>query len=245
MALRSGILSDSVRWSLDLQCSAKAGHERAEWLIQKMLGQPSMSNGLANQPLLPFRPTWLYPHYIPDLVEQHYLVHCRGVGLLNAMLLKCRHSGERPSRMLVRMLLDAGSEHILHCLFWDSLCQPGSQIGPATADAMCRSFGSTELAEHYFAALCDASHTRGWGVLGYNVIHDKLAIFLTGELVNMLVWPVVPLLVCDLWEHAYQMQYSRNRRAWVDAFLRMTDWQAVERRCMAAMDRRREVLRRA
>jgi Fe-Mn family superoxide dismutase len=47
---------------------------------------------------------------------------------------------------------------------------------------------------------------------------------------NLTIWGATPLLVCDVWEHAYYLQYANDRGTYVDAFCKAIDWPGVGRR---------------
>jgi len=52
---------------------------------------------------------------------------------------------------------------------------------------------------------------------------------------NLTVWGSTPVLACDIWEHAYYVQYQNRRADYVDAFFTLIDWRAVEARLAAVM----------
>jgi Fe-Mn family superoxide dismutase len=230
-------------WSLSRKGSALNGHEKVEWMVREVLGPDAMSpDGCVYHPSLPYDLGHLEPHYRSDQLEAHHRLHGQRVGLLNRMLHRCRRRHPYLDRSLWRMLTSAGSEHVLHCLFWRCLCQPSSEAGPELEAAMVKEFGSPLVVERYLIALCDAMPGQGWAVLGYDVGQDKLVMFFTGEVVNLLAWPVAPLLVCDLWEHAYQGQYGQDRGRWVEAFLRIANWDEATRCYHRACRLRQEML---
>ena len=64
----------------------------------------------------------------------------------------------------------------------------------------------------------------GWGVLAYEPISQKLVILQCEKHQNLTIWGVSPILVCDVWEHAYYLQYQNNRGQWVDNFMKLANW---------------------
>jgi superoxide dismutase, Fe-Mn family len=122
---------------------------------------------------------------------------------------------------------------VLHELYFDNLG------GAAKADANMRkslidAFGSFESWEKEFRRMgAGLAGGSGWVVLGYN-LH-------TGLLENYWLWDhlhspaaALPLLVMDMYEHSYQMDYGAAAPAYVDAFLRNVEWQVVASRCEKA-----------
>lgn len=172
-----------------------------------------------------------YPH---DLLLAHQHVHEGVVNMLNHMIERVRSGSwcinDRIPRAMVRTLLLWAGEHALHCLFWRLMSpDPPPDIPDNLGEAMDRQYGSTSAAIKLFASLCTSIAHRGWGVLGLRP-DGRLVIFHTGELVNIQAWPISPLLVCDMWEHAYEKRYDNDRTGWVNAFLKMVDWKYAAQR---------------
>jgi Fe-Mn family superoxide dismutase len=70
----------------------------------------------------------------------------------------------------------------------------------------------------------------GWGILAYDPLSDQLLTF-GAEKHNLLLGPgTVPLLVCDVWEHAYHLQYKNDKASYVNAWWNVVNWDDVARR---------------
>jgi Fe-Mn family superoxide dismutase len=78
------------------------------------------------------------------------------------------------------------------------------------------------------------SQGSGWGVLAYEPTGDKLVILQSEKHQNLTVWGATPLLVCDVWEHAYYLQYANKRDDWVDSFMKLANWEYAAARLAAA-----------
>jgi superoxide dismutase, Fe-Mn family len=93
------------------------------------------------------------------------------------------------------------------------------------ADAMKASFGSVEACKAQFAAAAKDVEGSGWGALAYEPTAGALLVLQAEKHQDLTFWGVTPLLVCDVWEHAYYLKYQNRRAEWVDAFVRqLADW---------------------
>jgi len=117
-----------------------------------------------------------------------------------------------------------GSGHVLHTLFWHSMTPNREQMPDSLAEAMNKSFGSVQNAQNQFAAATKAVMSNGWGALVYEPIADSLLILQIERHQDLTIWNTTPLLVCDVWEHAYYLQHQNNRAAWVDNFMKLANW---------------------
>ncbi len=84
------------------------------------------------------------------------------------------------------------------------------------------------------AAAAKVVMASGWGVLAYEPIGDALVVLQSEKHQNQALWSVVPLRVCDVWEHAYYLKYQNRRGKWVDAFMDLANWDFAGKRLAAA-----------
>lgn len=197
-------------------------------------------DGTYTLPPLPYKADALEPHYDARTLQIHHDKHHAGYvrGLNGAMekLQAARSNGDyKTIKALSRALAFAGSGHVLHCLFWHSMTPEGSEMPEPLAQAMTNSFGSVDHGIAQFAAATKAVEASGWGVLAWEPISQSLVILQSEKHQNLTFWGVTPLLVCDVWEHAYYLKYQNRRADWVDAFLKLANWSFASERLTAVM----------
>jgi Fe-Mn family superoxide dismutase len=191
-------------------------------------------------PPLPYPADALEPLYDKRTVElhhdKHHAAYVAGLNKTLELLAAARKAGDYAAiRALSRNLAFNGSGHVLHTLFWNSMKPGGSPAVPdALAKAMQQSFGTVEIAKAQFAAATKDVEASGWGVLAYEPASDTLLILQAERHEDLAIWGVVPLLVCDVWEHAYYLKYANNRAEWVDSFMKMANWEFAAARYAAA-----------
>lgn len=189
---------------------------------------------------LPYAYNALEPVLSEEILSIHHGKHHAGyVRKLNGALeglAAARAAGDLSSiKALSRALAFAGSGHVLHALYWKSMT-PGGGGEPegALAEALERDFGSREAFNAQFAAAAKKAEGSGWAVLGFEPMGRRLLVLQAEKHQNLAIWGIVPLLVCDVWEHAYYLQYQNRRGDYVDAFGTIIDWKAVSRRLAEA-----------
>jgi Fe-Mn family superoxide dismutase len=125
-----------------------------------------------------------------------------------------------------------GSGHILHSLYWVSMGRPdsGGTPGTLTTRMIDWYFGSFARFKAQFSAAAIAVEGSGWCVLGYHPMFRRLEILQGEKHQNLTQWGTLPILVCDVWEHAYYLRYQNARDGYVDAWWRLVDWRAAEER---------------
>jgi superoxide dismutase, Fe-Mn family len=123
--------------------------------------------------------------------------------------------------------------HYNHSLFWQMLSpdgggEPGGELGAAIDDK----FGSLDSFKEEFKASGIARFGSGWAWL----VHDGsgLAIVSTPNQDSPVSEGSVPLLGCDVWEHAYYLKYQNKRPDYIDAFWNVVNWPEVASRFDAA-----------
>jgi Fe-Mn family superoxide dismutase len=83
---------------------------------------------------------------------------------------------------------------------------------------------------HRLTAASKAIEASGWGVLAYEPYMGNLLILQAEKHQDLTIWGVMPLLVCDVWEHAYYLKYQNRRADYIKSFLAIINWEEVERR---------------
>ncbi len=190
-------------------------------------------------PDLPYAYDALEPQYDARTLKVHHTRHhagyVRGLNATLAALAAARRSGEYGAvKSLSHQLAFHGSGHVLHCLFWHSMTPKGAAVPADLARAMNSSFGSVQAGKAHFAAATGKVEGSGWGVLAYEPLADRLIVLQAEKHQDLTIWGVVPLLVADVWEHAYYLQYQNRRGEWVEAFLKLANWELAAARLSAA-----------
>jgi Fe-Mn family superoxide dismutase len=123
--------------------------------------------------------------------------------------------------------------HYNHSLFWQMLSpdgggEPSGELGAAIDDK----FGSLDSFKEEFKASGIARFGSGWAWL----VHDGsgLAIVSTPNQDSPVSEGSVPLLGCDVWEHAYYLKYQNKRPDYIDAFWNVVNWDYVGERFSSA-----------
>ncbi len=122
----------------------------------------------------------------------------------------------------------------LHEGYFDNMVPPSAEAGgpnPPSGLIMemtARDFGSYENWEREFKAmgLC----ARGWVVLGYDLEEKKLKNILCDSHNQGAPWNMIALLIMDVYEHAYFIDYATGRKAYIEAFFNNINWEFVDLR---------------
>ena len=130
-----------------------------------------------------------------------------------------------------------GSGHLLHSVFWPNM-MAASEAKPAPdgalVEAIERDFGSFEAFKAQFIAASIAVEGSGWGILAFRPADGSLAVLMAEKHQNLTQWGVIPLLVLDVWEHAYYLKYQNRRGEYVKNFFNIINWDDVAARFDAA-----------
>lgn len=187
-------------------------------------------------PDLPYAYDALEPYYDEQTVRLHHDMHHKAyVDGLNSAENKLAEALEKGDFSLIkhieRELAFHGSGHILHTMFWENM-KPGGG-GPAVgavAELIDRDFGSFDKFKKLFTASAVAVEGSGWAILACNPVFEKLVVLQAEKHQDLTQWGVVPLLIVDVWEHAYYLKYQNKRAAWIEAWWNLVNWEDVNRR---------------
>ena len=189
-------------------------------------------------PPLPYAYDALEPYIDEQTMRLHHDIHHEGYvkGLNNAeaKLADARAAGDFALvKHWSREAAFHGSGHLLHSIFWPNMIA-ASEAKPAPegalAEAIKRDFGSFEAFKSQFVAASTAVEGSGWGILAYRPDDGALVILTAEKHQNLTQWGVVPLLVLDVWEHAYYLKYQNRRGEYVKNFFNIVNWDDVAAR---------------
>ena len=124
-----------------------------------------------------------------------------------------------------------GSGDILHSLYWTIMTprDTGGSPGPVTTGFISRCFGGQAPFKAQFLAASAGVEGSGWCCLCYNPAFKSLVILQCEKHQNLTQWGAVPILVCDVWEHAYYLQFQNRRADFIAAWWELINWTEVER----------------
>jgi len=190
-------------------------------------------------PELPYAYDALEPYIDEQTMHLHHDVHHNGyVKGLNAAEAKLAAAREAGDFALIKHLeRDAafhGSGHILHAIFWPNMAPAGNGGGGKPSGALAaqieKDFGSFDAFKAQFVAASTAVEGSGWGILAWQPAGKQLVILTAEKHQNLTQWGVTPLLVLDVWEHAYYLKYQNRRGEYVKNFFNIINWGDVAKR---------------
>lgn len=182
-------------------------------------------------PKLPYALDALAPHISKETLEYHYGKHHKTyVDNLNKLIA----DSEFQSRTLEEIILKSSggvfnnaAQVWNHTFYWHCMSPNGG--GEPTGklhDLIKKSFGSFEDFKDQFSKTAIATFGSGWAWLVKTKDGD-LKIISTSNAQNPLTENLTPLLTCDVWEHAYYIDYRNARPSYVDAFWNVVNWDFV------------------
>ena len=119
---------------------------------------------------------------------------------------------------------------ILHEMYFQNLGGDGHGVGSATEKALVQAYGSHARWEELFRALGNSlGGGSGWAILDWDFHARGARIYWAGDHTTALAFGA-PLLVMDMYEHAYAMDYGASAKDYIDAFFKNINWPEVDRR---------------
>ncbi|WP_378954750.1 superoxide dismutase [Pelosinus sp. sgz500959] len=130
-----------------------------------------------------------------------------------------------------------GSGHILHSIYWTVMAPVRFQSEPGrrTIKEINKYFGNFDAFIDQFATATTKVEASGWGILVWNPAWNHLEILTAEKHQNLTQWGAIPIMVTDVWEHAYYLDYQYDREKYVREWLKLINWFEVEKRLRLAM----------
>jgi Fe-Mn family superoxide dismutase len=236
LTLGAGGLYNTVYASGERPKDNPSKKEMAEHGKMPMQGKMSMQGGgECKLPALPYSYDALEPYIDKETLSIHHDKHHAGYvkGLNNAIkkLAKARSEGDFSLiKHWSKELAFNGSGHILHTLYWENMSKRGGTPKGDLLENINSSFGSLEKFYAQFAAASKGVEGSGWGVLAFEPFMGSLVVLQAEKHQDLTLWGSYPLLVCDVWEHAYYLKYQNKRADYVDNFIKIINWNEVTKR---------------
>lgn len=169
--------------------------------------------------------------------DKHHAGYVRGLNNAEKMLQKAREANDFALiKHWERELAFHGSGHILHTIFWENLSPDGGgEPSGKLAQAIVRDFGDFAKFKAQMIAATKAVEGSGWGILAYQPLFNRLSIFQAEKHQDLTQWGAMPLLVIDVWEHAYYLKYQNRRAEFVTNIFQIINWQNVAQRYAQAL----------
>jgi superoxide dismutase, Fe-Mn family len=174
-------------------------------------------------------------------IRQHYQLYQGYVNKINQiwgeLITADRQEANSPTYSYYRELKFEESYALngvkLHELYFLNLGGKGTKIGNLTLEQIKRDFTSYDKwLEDFLAA---GRSMRGWVMLAYEPIDGLIHNYGLDSHNLGMIESAIPLLVLDVYEHAYMIDYGINRKGYLNAFLDNVNWDVVERRLRDAM----------
>ena len=125
--------------------------------------------------------------------------------------------------------------HVNHSIFWKNLsANGGDKPTGELAAAIDEFFGSYDGFRAHFTANAMGIQGSGWSILAWDVLGQRLIIEQLYDQQGNLVAASVPLLMLDMWEHAFYLDYQNVKADYVAAFWNIVSWSDVQARFEAA-----------
>jgi len=188
-------------------------------------------------PNLPYEYNALEPYISEEQLKLHHQKHHQAyVNGANSVFEKLEKARKEEKDIDIKSLQKELSFYMagyfLHSLFWTNMApgrddnKPEGEIGALIEGE----FGSFERFKKEFAQAAVSTEGSGWAILAFDSESNR-SVIMQIEKHNVNICPTLKILVVlDVWEHAYYLDYKNDRAKFVEAFFNLIDWKEVEKR---------------
>ncbi|MCA9742223.1 superoxide dismutase [candidate division KSB1 bacterium] len=176
----------------------------------------------------------------PETSDWHYNTHHKGYVTALNNIEKALDSADRAAANgnfsqvgeLKRRYTWNHAGALLHDVYWAVMGGDGdASKAPAVKAAIERDFGSMEKWKEDFAATAFSAKLSGWGLLVWDQLYSgKLLNVLVDEHQYGAIWGGIPLIACDVFEHAYYHKDGPGRKKYIENFLNGLHWGRINER---------------
>jgi Fe-Mn family superoxide dismutase len=187
-------------------------------------------------PSLPYKYDALEPHLSGELLELHHTKHhaayVKGANETLDKLADARKSHEFGHiGQLEKSLAFNLSGHVLHSMLWKNMSPSGGGTPAGSlGKAIEEHFGSFDAFKAQLTSAAATIQGSGWGALSWEPLGKRLVVEQVFDHQGNVGNATLPILVIDMWEHAYYLQYRNRKNEWLEGFWDLIDWTDVASR---------------
>jgi len=177
----------------------------------------------------------LEPHISARIMELHHSKHHQAYvtganAALDAMA-EARESGNFGNlpKLQKDLAFHLGG-HVNHSVFWQNLSPAGGEAQGELLAAITEYFGSYDAFKAHFTAAAMGIQGSGWAYLAWDAMGNRLVIGQLYDQQGNIALGSVPLLMLDMWEHAFYLDYQNVKGDYVKAFWNIINWDDVAKR---------------
>ncbi|WP_022885092.1 superoxide dismutase [Glaciibacter superstes] len=170
---------------------------------------------------------------------KHHQAYVTGANTALVQLAEARDSGNlaNVNKLEKDLAFNLGG-HVNHSVFWTNMSPDGGDKPTGElAAAIDEHFGSFDKFQAHFTAAALGVQGSGWAVLAWDSIGQRLLIQQFFDQQSNFAAGIVPVLMLDVWEHAYYLDYKNVRADYVKAFWNIVNWGNVEKRFTTAREK--------
>ncbi|PKM01655.1 MAG: superoxide dismutase [Fe] [Gammaproteobacteria bacterium HGW-Gammaproteobacteria-7] len=185
-------------------------------------------------PALPYARDALEPHISAETIDFHYSKHHQTYVTNLNKLIEGTEFADKDLEAIVHAsqggMFNNAAQVWNHTFYWNCL-KPngGGEPTGKLAEAIDKAFGSFSQFKEQFSQTAITTFGSGWAWLVQRE-DGSLGLVSTSNAATPLTGPDTPLLTCDVWEHAYYIDYRNARPKYLEAFWNLVDWDAVAAR---------------
>ena len=199
-----------------------------------------MHNGNYIRSIWPYNEIFLEPYMDAEPMHLHYTFHHGGAV-----------KGGNKDLQMIKKALDKNnletvdywtkklsyhfSSHVLHSIFWTNLTNKKTEPSGDLLKRVEKNFGSNDRLKALISETSKNVDGNCWGIVAYQPYSDSLTVLQCENHEKLTQWGAIPLLVIDLWEHAYYLKYKNKRTDFVDALFNIINWDNVAQRLDTAI----------
>jgi Fe-Mn family superoxide dismutase len=178
----------------------------------------------------------LEPYISGHIMELHHDKHHRGyvegANRTLEQLAEARAQGKFDNvAALEQVLAFDASGHLLHSLFWQNLApRAGGEPTGALGTAIQRDFGGFQAFKRQLSQTAATIMGSGWAALLWDTLSEQLMVVQLHDHQSRTIQGAVPILVLDVWEHAYYLQYETAKAKYIEAVWNLWNWAAIRER---------------